>query len=90
MQRARLSICRQTPPDLSYDDLVIVDGLLASVEIVRLLFVAGKILPGEHDRIREDLLNYCERDTWAMVKRPESLRNIAHEDETSRDAVGNA
>jgi hypothetical protein len=77
MPRARLSICRQTPPDLSYDDLVIVDGLLASVEIVRLLFVAGKILPGEHDRIREDLLSYCERDTWAMVKLLESLHGLA-------------
>jgi hypothetical protein len=50
-------------PELTYDDLVIVDGLVASVEIARLLFVAGKIPKEEHDRVRQDLLNYCERDT---------------------------
>jgi hypothetical protein len=77
-------------PELGYDDLEIVDGLVASVEIARLLFVAGRVPPDERDRIRQDLLDYCERDTWAMVKLLESLRNIAHEDETSRDAVGNA
>ena len=55
-------------PDLTYNDLVIVDGLVASVEIARLLFVAGKIPKEEHDRVRQDLLNYCERDTWAMVR----------------------
>ena len=33
-------------PELSYNDLVIVDGLVASVEIARLLFVSGRIPPG--------------------------------------------
>jgi uncharacterized protein DUF2779 len=64
-------------PDLSYSDLVIIDGLVASVEIARLLFVAGKIPKEEHDRVRQDLLNYCERDTWAMVKVLERLRELA-------------
>jgi hypothetical protein len=64
-------------PELTYDDLVIVDGLVASVEIARLLFVAGKIPKEEHDRVRQDLLNYCERDTWAMVKVLERLRQLA-------------
>lgn len=64
-------------PELTYDDLVIVDGLVASVEIARLLFVAGKIPPEEHERVRKDLLNYCERDTWAMVRVLESLRELA-------------
>jgi hypothetical protein len=62
-------------PDLTYSDLVIVDGLVASVEIARLLFVAGKIAKEEHDRVRQDLLNYCERDTWAMVRVLEKLRS---------------
>ncbi|HXG97713.1 MAG TPA: DUF2779 domain-containing protein [Gemmatimonadales bacterium] len=66
-------------PELTYDDLVIVDGLVASVEIARLLFVAGKIAPEEHARVRQDLLNYCERDTWAMVKVLERLRELASE-----------
>jgi len=64
-------------PELTYDDLVIVDGLVASVEIARLLFVAGKIPKDEHDRVRQDLLNYCERDTWAMVKVLEKLRELS-------------
>ncbi|HTI05609.1 MAG TPA: DUF2779 domain-containing protein [Gemmatimonadales bacterium] len=64
-------------PDLTYSDLVIVDGLVASVEIARLLFVAGKIPKEEHDRVRNDLLNYCERDTWAMVRVLERLRELA-------------
>src|SRR5207302_633444 len=66
-------------PELTYDDLVIVDGLVASVEIARLLFVAQKIAPEERDRVRQDLLNYCERDTWAMVKLLEKLRQLASE-----------
>ncbi len=50
---------------------------MASVEIARLLFVAGRIPPDERDRIRQDLLDYCERDTWAMVKLLESLHALA-------------
>jgi hypothetical protein len=71
------SILTPLVPDLTYSDLVIVDGLVASVEIARLLFVAGKIPQEEHDRVRQDLLNYCERDTWAMVKVLEKLRKLA-------------
>ena len=63
-------------PELTYNDLVIVDGRVASVEIARLLFVADKIPPHERDRVRQDLLNYCERDTWAMVKLLERLREL--------------
>jgi hypothetical protein len=43
----------------------------------RLLFVAQKISPEARDRVRQDLLNYCERDTWAMVKLLERLRDLA-------------
>jgi hypothetical protein len=64
-------------PELTYNDLVIVDGLVASVEIARLLFVAQKIAPAERDRVRKDLLDYCERDTWAMVRLLEELRKLA-------------
>src|SRR6266550_3499481 len=64
-------------PELTYSDLVIVDGRVASVEIARLLFVADKIPRQERDRVRHDLLNYCERDTWAMVKLVERLRELA-------------
>jgi len=64
-------------PDLSYNDLVIVDGRLASVEIARLLFVAHKIPAEERDRLRQDLLDYCERDTWATVRLMARLRELA-------------
>jgi hypothetical protein len=64
-------------PELSYDDLVIVDGRVASVEIARLLFVADKIPRHERDRVRQELLDYCERDTWATVRLLEELRKLA-------------
>ena len=64
-------------PELTYSDLVIVDGRVASVEIARLLFVADKIPRRERDRVRQDLLDYCERDTWAMVKLVERLQELA-------------
>jgi predicted RecB family nuclease len=64
-------------PELSYHDLVIVDGRLASVEIARLLFVADKIPRQERDRVRKDLLDYCQRDTWATVKLFERLVELA-------------
>jgi len=34
------------------------------------------VIVDEHDRVRQDLLNYCERDTWAMVKVLEQLREL--------------
>lgn len=64
-------------PDLSYNDLVIVDGKTASVKIARLLFVAHKIPPDERDRVRKDLLAYCERDTFATVRLVEVLAEMA-------------
>ena len=73
-------------PELTYDDLVIVDGRVASVEIARLLFVADKIPRHERDRVRRDLLNYCERDTWAMVKLVERLQELAAAQAKSRRA----
>jgi predicted RecB family nuclease len=65
-------------PELTYNDLVIVDGRLASVEIARLLFVAHKIPVAERDRLRQDLLDYCERDTWATVRLMARLRELVY------------
>ena len=31
----------------------------------------------ERDRLRQDLLNYCERDMWAMVMLLKRLRELA-------------
>jgi hypothetical protein len=63
-------------PGMTYNDLVIVNGLVASVEIARLLFVAGKISIEEQLRVRKDLLAYCERDTWATVLLVEKLHQL--------------
>jgi len=71
------SVLTPLVPELTYNDLVIVNGLVASVEIARLLFVAGKIPPEEVPRVRNDLLEYCKRDTWAMVKLLDKLRALA-------------
>ncbi len=66
-------------PDLSYDDLIIVDGRVASVEIARLLFVSGRIPPAQRDQTRHDLLEYCKRDTFATVRLVERLAELALE-----------
>ena len=63
--------------ELTYDDLVIVDRLVASIEIARLLFVAGKIPPEQREKTRQDLLAYCKQDTWAMVALLKRLRELA-------------
>jgi hypothetical protein len=62
-------------PELDYNDLVIVDGMTASVELARLLFIAHKVR--DRDRTRRDLLAYCEQDTWAMVRLLQRLRELA-------------
>lgn len=65
--------------DLSYDDLVIVDGRVASVEIARLLFVSGRIPIPQREKTRHDLLEYCKRDTFATVRLVERLAELAAE-----------
>jgi hypothetical protein len=42
-----------------------------------LLFVADRIPAAERDRVRKDLLDYCERDTWATVKLVDAMRDIS-------------
>jgi predicted RecB family nuclease len=64
-------------PGLSYSDLIIVNGLVASVQIARLLFVADRIPQEERPRVRDDLLEYCKRDTWATVCLLQRLRDLA-------------
>src|SRR4029077_10143942 len=71
------AILTRLVPELTYSDLVIVDGRIASVEIARLLFVADKIPKQERDRVRGELLDYCERDTWALVRLVEVLGGLA-------------
>lgn len=63
-------------PGLPYDDLHIQEGGTAALELWRLLSSGDAIPPAECKRIRTDLLAYCQRDTWAMVKLVERLREL--------------
>jgi hypothetical protein len=64
-------------PDLTYDDLEVRDGARATVELWRLVFERDALTARHAERLRRALLRYCERDTWAMVRLLERLREIA-------------
>jgi hypothetical protein len=60
-------------PELSYSDLNIQEGGTASNTFAAL--VQG-LFEGDVEQARKDLLDYCEMDTWAMVKVLERLKEI--------------
>ncbi len=62
-------------PGLSYDDLELKSGGMAEMSYI--LARTGELLGDDLDRRREALLRYCERDTLAMVKLYERLRELA-------------
>jgi uncharacterized protein DUF2779 len=63
-------------PGLAYSDLKVRDGEVASVELQRLMLQGDQMPAPERAALREALLAYCERDTWAMVKLLETLRGL--------------
>jgi hypothetical protein len=63
-------------PGLSYADLQVQDGERATVELQRLMLRGAELPAGERAALRDALLRYCERDTWAMVKLLEKLRSL--------------
>jgi hypothetical protein len=63
-------------PGFTYGDLEIPDGGLASLLLSRRV-LGGPIAPAERERQRRALLAYCERDTLALVRLLERLREIA-------------
>src|SRR2546430_2464100 len=63
-------------PGLSYSDLQVQDGEVATGELQRLMLPGAELAEGERAALREALLRYCERDTWAMVKLLEKLRSL--------------
>ncbi|HVH11262.1 MAG TPA: DUF2779 domain-containing protein [Gemmatimonadales bacterium] len=76
----RFSIKRTLPalvPGLSYADLKVQDGEVATVELQRLMLDSERTPAGERAALREALLRYCERDTWAMVRMLETLRSLS-------------
>jgi len=63
-------------PALSYGDLEVNEGELASLELMRLMLRRDELREAERTRLRRALLAYCERDSWAMVKLLERLRSL--------------
>lgn len=63
-------------PGLGYDDLAIRNGGAAMAALARLVTDDG-MAAADRDVLRRDLLAYCERDTWAMVRLLARLRELA-------------
>ena len=59
-------------PDLTYGDLEIREGNVASLYFARM--IDPKVSEAEREMLRQALLAYCERDTLAMVRVLEALR----------------
>lgn len=53
-------------PELNYDTLAISDGTQAVMEYENLIF--GNYPPEQKEQAFTNLLEYCELDTWAMVR----------------------
>ncbi|MCS4155486.1 hypothetical protein GGQ03_002789 [Salinibacter ruber] len=58
-------------PDLKYGDLDVQEGMEAVVQYSRM--ISPETSDSEAREIEEDLLEYCEQDTWAMVVIHEKL-----------------
>jgi predicted RecB family nuclease len=65
-------------PALSYGDLVINEGSMASMELERLLFQSSDLAEDAKDQLRKDLLLYCGRDTLSLVHLLRRLRELAN------------
>lgn len=63
-------------PDLSYIGLPIADGGAAMLAYHEMTRAAN---PGDLSEIRQNLLRYCEMDTWAMVRILGELEKISSE-----------
>ncbi|MBI3181671.1 MAG: DUF2779 domain-containing protein [Myxococcales bacterium] len=65
-------------PDERYDELAIRDGESARLALERLLL--DEELSTTHSAaLRRELLAYCKKDTWVMVRLLEKLRQLAQE-----------
>jgi hypothetical protein len=70
-------VLRVMVPEMNYKDTVrIPDGSEASAKLARLLFYAGELTAAERQELKEELLEYCKHDTFAMVKLLERLKEL--------------
>lgn len=64
-------------PGMAYKDTVrIPDGSEASAKLARLLFFAGELTAAERQVLKDELLEYCKHDTFAMVRLLERLKEL--------------
>lgn len=61
-------------PGLSYEGLSIANGTAANIAFARM--ARKEVPPGEIARLRQDLLDYCELDTLAMLRLHQALRRM--------------
>jgi hypothetical protein len=64
-------------PGLGYDDLRIGEAETASVQLARVILGGKAIHPEEREELRQALLEYCKRDTAAMVALSNKLAELA-------------
>ena len=64
-------------PGLGYSDLPIAEAETASIQLARVVFGGSKIHPEEREELRQALLEYCKRDTAAMVALSNRLAELA-------------
>ena len=64
-------------PELSYQDLEVAGGTEASLEIARLMFDGAGLAPGEQERLRSALREYCALDTRGLIALLERMRALA-------------
>lgn len=64
-------------PELNYDNLDASEGEAASVYIGRLMLKPERFSDEERMTLKRQLLDYCEMDTWAMVKLLEKRKERA-------------
>ena len=59
-------------PELNYRDLLIQEGAQAASQYYRMVFIEDDWI--EQAKIKDALLQYCARDTMAMLRLRQALR----------------
>jgi hypothetical protein len=67
------SVLPSLVPNMSYQDLEIKEGLTASATFAQMI---DGSFQGDFDKARQELLDYCKRDTKAMVEIYSVLKNV--------------
>lgn len=71
-------------PGLGYEDLAINEGVMASLALERLLFQGAEFTESAKGELRTELLRYCCRDTWGLVRLLGRLQELAKGRATDR------